>query len=637
MSLGHRLRYRFDNLMARGVGAQVLLLVAFTVLVVVLTVALLVVFDVVPKNDQGHADSHGLLAWKALMHTMDPGNLGGDSGSWTYLFVYLFATIGGLFVVSALIGVLNQGFGALLEKMRRGHSTVVERGHTVILGWSPKIHTLLQELAEANRNQRGACVAILADRDKVEMDAEIAKEMKHRKLRIVTRTGSTMATADLALVSLTTSKAVIVLAAEHDATGAPISPTESDTIVLKTLLAINKVADGQQLHVVAEIFDERSEPVARMVVGEHAALILPAPLVSRLLVQTGRQSGLSVVYTELLDFEGCEIYVAKAPNLTGKTFREAIFAYGTSTLIGLLTGAGEMMLPPPLDRTFAEDDQIVAISEDDDTVIADGAGITIDDRAISGAASRAARRAERTLILGASHRLPLVLRELDSYVAPGSETVVHGEAASAALGTLAQGKLANMRVEVHDADVTDRGVLEALDITRFDHILLLSELSGRTQEMADARTTVTLLYLRDIAHRVGKHVPMTSEILEIQSRDLATVAEADDFIVSNTLVSLMISQVAENPHLVHVFDELFSSEGYEIYLKRATDYVKPDSELAFATVCEAALRKQEIAIGYRLVAKARDPQASYGVLVNPPKRERVRFTDKDQIIVLAES
>jgi len=613
--------------MARGVGAQILLLAAFTFVIVLITIALLVVFDVVPANEQGTKESSGQLAWKALMHTMDAGTLGGDSGSWTFLFIFLFATIGGLFVVSALIGVLNQGFGNLLEQLRRGRSAVVERNHTVILGWSPKIFTLLHELAEANSNVRDACVVILADRDKVEMDAEIANEMRGSKLRIVTRTGSSMSTADIALVGLQTSKSVIVLAAEDDA--------ESDTIVLKTLLAITKVAGSHPLHIVAEIFDERTEAVARLVAGEHAALILAAPLVSRLLVQTGRQSGLSVVYTELLDFGGCEIYVKKEPSLAGKTFREAVFAFGTSTLIGVMTASGEMLLPPPLERKFESSDLIVVISEDDDTIIADGSG-AIDDAAIAVTPTRSSRRAERTLILGSSQRLPLVLRELDNYVAPGSETIVHGETATQALDGLDMKTLANMRVTVGDGDVTDRSVLESLNTTQFDHILLLSELADRTQEMADARTTVTLLYLRDIARLAGKHVPMTSEILEIQSRDLATVAEADDFIVSNTLVSLMISQVAENPHLVHVFDELFSPEGYELYLKRVTEYVQP-GETTFATICEAALRRKEIAIGYRLAASARDPGAAYGVLVNPSKRKALRFAENDHVIVLAES
>jgi ion channel POLLUX/CASTOR len=626
MSLKQQARYRFDNLMARGVGAQILLLAIFTIVIVLITVLLLLVLGVAPKAEGGATESTGLLAWKSLMHTMDAGTLGGDTGSWTFLFVFLFATIGGLFVVSALIGVLNQGFGSMLEKLRRGRSVVVEKEHTVILGWTPKIFTLLHELAEANRNKRGAAVVILADRDKVEMDGDITEAMRGEKLRVVTRRGSSMSIEDLALVSLQTSKAVVVLGSDDNAA--------SDTVVLRTLLAIKQVAGSHPLHIVAEIFDERSEPVARMVVGKQAALMLAAPLVSRLLVQTGRQSGLSVVYTELLDFGGCEIYVTKEPKLAGKTFREAAFQFGTSTLLGIFTKDGTMLLPPPLDRTLAADDLIVTISEDDDTIILDGAG-AIDDAAINAAPVRSSRRSERTLVLGASRRLPIVLRELDTYVAPGSVTIVHGEDAALALAQFDPAKLANMKVTVTDSDVTSRDLLESLDITQFDHILVLSELNDRTQEMADARTTITLLFLRDIAARAGKRVPMTSEILEIQSRDLAAVAEADDFIVSNSLVSLMISQLAENPHLVHVFEELFSSSGHELYVKPMSDYLNP-GEATYGTLCEAALRRNEIAIGYRLAKSARDASAAYGVKVNPSKREKLRFSADDKVIVLAE-
>jgi hypothetical protein len=627
MSLRQRARYRFDNLMARGVGAQILLLAIFTLVIVMITVGQLLVLGVAPKSESGETDSTPMLAWKSLMHTMDAGTLGGDSGSWTYLFVFLFATIGGLFVVSALIGVLNQGFGTMLDQLRRGRSVVVEKDHTIVLGWTPKIFTLLHELAEANRNKRGACVVVLADRDKVEMDGEITEAMRGLKLRVITRRGSSMSTEDLALVSLQTSKSVVVLGSDDN--------SASDTVVLRTLLAIQKVTGTHPLHIVAEIFDERSEPVARMVVGKQAALILAAPLVSRLLVQTGRQSGLSIVYTELLDFGGCEIYVTKEPKLAGKTFREAAFQFGTSTLLGIFTKEGEMLLPPPLERTLAADDLIVTISEDDDTIVLDGAG-AIDDSAINAAPVRASRRSERTLVLGASHRLPIVLRELDNYVAPGSETIVHGESASAVLSTLDFDTLANMKVIISDGDVTSRDLLESLNITQFDHILLLSEITGRTQEMADARTTITLLFLRDIAKRSGKHVPMTSEILEIQSRDLAAVAEADDFIVSNSLVSLMLSQLSENPHLVHVFDELFSSKGYELYVKPMSEYLHA-GDATFGTLCEAAMRRKEIAIGYRLAKSSRDAKAAYGVMVNPPKRTKVSFTHHDHVIVLAES
>lgn len=629
MGLRQRLRYRFDNLMSRGVGSQILLLAIISTALVALTAIAVVLLGVVPVDDQGGRDSFGRVLWKSLMHMLDPGNIGGDGPGWTYLFVMLFITIGGLFVLSALIGVLNQGFAALLANLRRGKSPVIEEGHTVILGWTPKIHTLLAELAEAGANQRRPCAVILADRDKVSMDAEVAAITRKTRLRVVTRTGDPMSPADLALVSLPTSKAVITLAPETHASGAPLAAHESDTIVLKSLLAIAKAAPGRALHVVAEIFDERTAAVARLVAGEQAGLVLASPLISRLLVQTGRQSGLSIVYTELLDFAGNEIYVVAEPRLAGVAFRDAVHRYATSSLIGVVTAAGETLVPPPLDRAFAEGDRVIAISADDDTVLLDGAAPAVDEAALVPPPPPAAPRPERTLVLGAGARLAVVLAELDQYVAPRSETLVVAEAIA---GLPA---LAHMSVTTRIADITDRGVLESLEITSFDHILVLSERLGRTQELADARTTVTLLHLRDLARLAGKKIPITSEILDIGNRELASVSEADDFIVSNTLVSLLMTQIAESPHLVPVFEELFDPDGHEIYLRPATDYVRAGAH-AFGAMCEAALRRGEVAIGYRLARTAADPAAAFGVAINPRKTAAVELGLGDQLIVLAD-
>src|SRR4051812_3066347 len=173
MGFRQRVRYRFDNWMSRGVGAQILLLALITAVLVAITAIAITVLGVAPETE-GVKDSFGMLSWKALMHALDPGTLAGDTAGWTLLIVLLFITIGGLFVLSALIGILNQGFGAMIESWRRGKSRVIETGHTVILGWGPKVFTLLRELAIANANQRKACVVILADRDKVEMDHEVA-------------------------------------------------------------------------------------------------------------------------------------------------------------------------------------------------------------------------------------------------------------------------------------------------------------------------------------------------------------------------------------------------------------------------------------------------------------------------------
>lgn len=235
-------------------------------------------------------------------------------------------------------------------------------------------------------------------------------------------------------------------------------------------MAVTKLAAGRALHIVAELSDEKTEAVARMVVGPAAALIVAPPLISRLLVQTGRQSGLSVVYTELLDFGGVEMYVRREPALAGKTFRDVVLAYDDSAVMGVVTAGGEVLVPPAFDRVMASGDQgVIAISEDDDTRIVNGRG---DEAAIVPNAAAPARQRERTLVLGASLRLPRVLAELDAYVGPESETLVVG--AGDALEVLGQLSTTNMTVRSTVGDPTDRALLDTLDVGSFDTVLLLS-------------------------------------------------------------------------------------------------------------------------------------------------------------------
>ncbi len=653
-STRERLRYRFDNMMAKGMGAQILLLAFLTGVLVVVLAAAVAVFGVHSDTD-GADDSFGKIVWKSLMHTFDAGTLGGDPfTSWAFLFIMLGVTLGGIFIVSSLIGVLNNGFGAMLDSLRRGRSKVIERNHTVILGFTPKIHTILSELAAAGSNQSDPCVVVLADKDKVAMDEEIAGSLEGKRLRVVTRSGSPMSMLDLELVSLGTSKSVVVLSPELKADGTSMSHQEADTVVLKALLAISKVAgdekarrvitdghgnaarEGTELHIVAELQDEKTEAVARMVVGEEAALITSPPLISRLLVQTGRQSGLSMVYTELLDFGGVEMYIRPEPGLAGKTFRDAVFAYDTSSLLGIMSAEGELMLPPAFDRVCQPGDQVVVISEDDDTVVLNGKPQQLGAAQVVANPKESLRHRERTLVLGASERLGLVLRELDQYVASNSETLVVGSGTSMTLMAEHTAALKNMSVNHREGDVTDRALLDELEINGFDHILVLSETENRDQEMADARTMITLLHLRDIARKVGKNVPITSEILDILNRDLAAVAEADDFIVSNTLISLLVTQVAENHHLVRVFADLFSAGGHEIYLKPIADFVPIGVPVPYQAVVEAGLRRGEVALGFREAATGRMPEKSFGVVVNPTKSATYTFARGDKVIVVAD-
>jgi len=190
--------------------------------------------------------------------------------------------------------------------------------------------------------------------------------------------------------------------------------------------------------------------------------------------------------------------------------------------------------------------------------------------------------------------------------------------------------------EERAGDTTSRGTLEELKIETYRHVIVLAYDHLETQR-ADAKTLVTLLHLREIADRFGHPFSIVSEMLDVRNRALAEVTKADDFIVSDKLVSLMLAQISENKELNAVLTDIFDPDGSEIYLKLAANYVKIGEPVNFYTVVEAARHRGEVALGYRLTAHANDAARSYGVTVNPDKSDPITFAEWDRIIVLAEN
>jgi voltage-gated potassium channel Kch len=564
-----------------------------------------------------------------MMHAL--GDYDPLSGTdWSFRLSTLIVTLTGIFVMSTLIGVLTAGIEGKLEDLRKGRSKVIELNHTVILGWSPQVFNIISELVIANESQPKSCIAILGDRDKVEMEDEIRDEVGSTgHTRIVCRTGSPMDMSDLDLVSLQTSKSIVVLAPEDD---------DPDASVIKTLLAITKSPRRrpEPYHIVAEIHNAKNLAVARMIGQEEAELMFVGDLIARITAQTCRQSGLSVVYTELMNFEGDEIYFQKEPKLVGRTFGEALLAYESSTVIGLCFRDGQVKLNPSMDTVIQDGDRVIAISEDEDTLVLSGSV----DFGIDGAAICAPQPAEQVpeqvLILGWNWRAPTIINELDSYVAPGSSvTLVTDRAECEAELAQCCGDLQNLSLGLQRGNITDRNLLDGLPFDEIDHVVLLSRLDLGAQ-LADARTLVTLLHLRDIAGDLAHPFSIVSEMRDIRNRQLAEVTRADDFVISDKLISLILSQISEDKALRPVFDDLFDPEGAEIYLKPASEYVEPGRSVSFYTVVEAARLRSEIALGYRLHVQSGDAARAYGVAINPSKAVPVAFAEHDKVIVLAE-
>ncbi len=624
-----RFRYAFDNIMGRGPIALIGLLLALTLALILVIATILVIAGVSPNNGNEPIEFAEAF-WLAMVRTLDAGTFGGDTG-WNFRFVMLVDTLGGVFIVALLIGILSTGIESRLSELRKGRSLVVEEGHTLILGWSPKVFTIISELSVANESVRHAKVVVLADRDKVEMEDAIRERVPNTgRMRVICRTGKPIDPTEIQIGRPLAAKSIIVLGPESE---------DPDAEVIKTIMALTRRARGQPerkpLHIVAEIKEGRNLQPARMVGRDEVEFVLLGDVIARIAAQTCRQSGLSVVITELLDFKGNEFYFHADPTHAGLTFVEASVRYDTSTACGLLQADGRFQLNPPSDTRVEAGDRILVIAADDSLVCLSNTPAEIDTAAIQVAVPRA-QMPGRTLILGWNQRGPHLINELDTYSAPNSIVQVIAEDVSASddIAQLCAG-LTQSSASARVADTTDRRALDGMQIANYDHVILLCA-DNVTAQRADARALITLLHLRDIAEKSDTTFSITTEMLDVRDRDLADVTRADDFVVSDKLTSLMLAQLSENRDLAPVFRELFTSEGSELYLKPASDYIAINTPVNFYTIAEAATRRNEVAIGYRLLDFADDAEREYGVVINPNKAEKRIFSARDKVIVIAE-
>ena len=631
-SLRERFRYWFDNRFSGGP----LVIIGWLALGTALLVILMTVLSLIPSIRPDGQDLKQVF-WNILFQALTP-NPFDTTTRWQFLVVMLVVTLGSLFMVSILIGTLTSSIESKVDDLRKGHSRVIESGHTLILGWSPQVFTILSELMIANENQKNARVVILADKDKVEMEDEIRQKIETKgSTRIICRSGNPIDLTDLEIGSPHTAKSIIIL---------PPEGNDPDTAVIKAILALtnNSHRRADPYHIVTQIRDPKNMEVVKMVgQADIVQAVLTGDLIARVTAQTSRQSGLSTVYTELLNFDGDEIYFTHEPSLVGKTYGEALMAYETSTVMGMKKGAQEASLNPPMDTLIEADDKLFALTEDDDTLIVSGmTSVPVDETVIHPAFKSSTPKPEKCLVLGWNRCAATILTELNNYVPKGSRTLVvsdptvSGEVAEAEQIIKQEcSKLSNQKVSFQRGDTTDRRLLESIKAADYDHVIVLSYAGLNAQE-ADAKTLVTLLHLRNIAERDETPFSIVSEMLDLRNRELAEVANVDDFIVSDHLVSLMMAQLSEDANLFSVFADIFDPEGSEIYMKPIGDYVELGKPVNFYSLVEAARRRGQSALGFRLEAEARLAAKSYGVHTNPKKSESVLFCAEDKIIVVAE-
>ncbi|MFN2544199.1 MAG: hypothetical protein ABR600_06460 [Actinomycetota bacterium] len=611
--LRSKIRYRLDTALSRGAWVVIgyLGLVTLGIVVVAAVVAALARF----AGWGGGNDHLGFFEalWQMLLRVVDGGTFSADS-SWPTRVLALMVTLAGIFIAGSLIGLISSAVDQKIDALRRGRSHVLEKGHTLILGWSARVPTIVSELVIANESEKRAAIVVLADVDKTEMEETLRTAVGDlRTTRLIGRRGDPGRLSDLELVGARDARSIVIM-----------SGGEGDAGAVKTSLAVLGLGlDG--VPILVEMESAAQADTLEAVTDGAILTVNSDRVIAEVTAQACHERGLAEVFRELLDFDGDELYLKAFPDLAGSTYADVQQAFERAAVLGLADDDGVVLNPPP-DRVVGAEDRVLALAEDDAVFESTGRrpvpAVEVGDQPDP-------ELPKHVLLVGWSGLAPRVIRELDEFLAPGSRfTVVVDPELISTSDVQIEDELRNSTVDVRPLSGGPERLGELLGDEEYDQGILLGYRHGISHGDADARTLLTLMALRK---RWPKgHPPevrLVAEVLDQRNVHIAQMAGVDDFIVSDELASLMLAQLSERAELREVFDELFDADGASISLRPAGRFA-PNGTVTFAQVVAAGNRFNESVLGYRTAADGR-------VVLNPTKSERLAFAPGDEVVVVA--
>ncbi len=659
------LRYRIDQYFSSRFALQIF--IAFLLVLVALGMFYLAaLFLDVDPNDQLS------LLWWVSNHMLD--------SYWveTGLAEQVLATLLTLFsflVFATVIGLVASKMQLRLESMKYGVSTIYERNHIVIIGWSAKVFSIMSELQEGLEHEHPV-FAILTQQDPEEIEKVLKRKFKpyrrskqrqsFRRVKWIVRQGSPTSIDDLEMLSLHRARAVIVL--HPDASG-----FTGDSQVIKTVMAVRNVLSGHDDHPVKTLIAE-IESLALKPQVEAAAADLPvhiiqsADLLGKIILQAARQKSLVDVYEELLTHAGNEFYHVPVPGtspLIGKTWAEIVSAFPAAIPVGIRKSGtpvdrsphnGLLLLPGnQQDLALEEGDLLVVIAPDATAAreITEPRGMTPPVR-VSGddVAIPKQQVVSSLLVLGYNEKALPMLQEFAGYAQDIDRKffamLVSPMLPSNITQMLSASSIEREAISGH-LDIAYRHeeymlpeYLDALDLERFNAVVVLGEHGpGASIEDADTRVIMTLLLLRHARRTfpptindAHAHQQVVYEILDPANKQLALTSEyAEDVIISNNIISNLIAQICRDPLISDIIEDLLDREGAEIYLKPVSRY-GTSVNMTFESILNASLVRNEIAIG---IAYPRENASGRCIIINPPRETRAPNTPNTYVIVLAET
>ena len=496
------------------------------------------------------------------------------------------------------------------------------------------------------------------------------KNRKTYQTKIYCRSGNIIDLDDLNIVHPENAESIIILSDEEG---------KSDINTIKCILALRKKAKK----IITEIKDENNKELLDFCFhneeNENILYIPSEKWLSRITAQASRQPGFSVIATEILNYDKDEIYFSKAgKEIIGKTFKEVSLNCTTSIVLGIhkknldknnlkevyrkeieegrLLGVKKNILLNPYEKLsnniingenigciIEEGDELILLQSDDGIPEFDFEALKNESFQWKSSMEDTFLPKSKTLILGYNKRIYKIVSELYEYISSDSEVNIIAKMDEEIEKEL---KESFGQENVKNAETTDYKIYEneckdgKFDLETYESIIILGYDNLDIQEK-DAKSMLTMLLLKRILEKKNrcslKEKNIVIEIYDEKNREIVELTEVSDYIISDTIISSVISQLSEEKRLYYVFDELLGGEGCEIYLFSADNYIEDfGREYTFKELSTIVANETSILLGYRDMTERVEKEKNYGVHLNVNKNQKIKLKKSDKLIVLFE-
>ncbi len=470
------------------------------------------------------------------------------------LFLAVIVLVIGIVLFSGVIIALTTNtIKEYFEKKDAGSGQIYLENHVLILNWNNKVPELVSDLLFID--DKNVTLMILADVDKTTAEKQIMnvirkntkKKDKITNINVLVKKGDPLIKSDLHDVSIEQAKAVLIMNKDdHEDIGMDLS--KSDLNVIKVILSLGQASLRNDVTIVSEIkkieTKQKILTLSNIVPALNDYEIIPICFDRRLgqiIVQTILQKEMEEVYLTLFSFEGAEAY-----NIGDVSFDDVLLKYSHNVPLARIDNKTFVLSGSEREAKLKEAQHIL-------------------EPIILKTKEYQSKENLSVYIIGKNNKLQFILESFKAYEELNDN--------------IYETKW------IEPSEIPDM-VKSLNEHNHKAYILLLSD-EAQQLDALDANVIDSLIYLEE--HLRHENINIVVELLDPKNDPLVQGFNIENTIISNKIISLLLSKLALYPKTAIFYENLLTIEkngdgvdDQAVFIYEAKDILDTSFPISFA-------------------------------------------------------